>query len=79
MSMGFTEILVIVALIIIFFGSGRLRNLGSDIGGFIKGLRSSLREAEELPEAKSGQGEAGSHSGRVIEGEVAPKSEKPKS
>lgn len=69
MSFGFTEILVVVALIIIFFGSGRLRNLGSDIGGFIKGLRSSLREVEELPESKPKQTDTTAEGGRVIDAE----------
>ena len=69
MSFGFTEILVVVALIIIFFGSGRLRNLGSDIGGFIKGLRSSLREVDELPESRPKSSEQIDQGGRVIDAE----------
>jgi len=77
MSFGFTEILVVVALIIIFFGSGRLRHLGSDIGGFIKGLRSSLREADELPDPKGAGPEASSQEGRVIDAEASTDSDKP--
>jgi len=42
MSFGTTELLVIFAILVLIFGSRRLRNLGSDLGNAIRGFRSSL-------------------------------------
>ena len=40
------ELLVILAIVILIFGGKRLKNLGSDLGGAIKGFKSSVKEAE---------------------------------
>lgn len=47
--MGFSipHLLVVLAIVIVVFGTKRLRNLGSDLGGAIKGFRSALKDGEE--------------------------------
>ena len=40
------ELLVILATVILIFGGKRLKNLGSDLGGAIKGFKSSVKDAE---------------------------------
>jgi sec-independent protein translocase protein TatA len=47
--MGFsvTHLLVVLAIVTVIFGTKRLRNIGSDLGGAIKGFRSALQEGEE--------------------------------
>ena len=40
------ELLVILAIVILIFGGKRLKNLGSDLGGSIKGFKSSVKDAE---------------------------------
>ena len=40
------ELLVILAIVILIFGGKRLKNLGSDLGGAIKGFKSSVKDAE---------------------------------
>ena len=40
------ELLVILAIVILIFGGKRLKNLGSYLGGAIKGFKSSVKEAE---------------------------------
>ena len=40
------EIVIILAIVIIIFGGKRLKNLGSDLGGAIKGFKSSVKDAE---------------------------------
>ena len=42
MHLGIVELLIILAIVILVFGTGRLRNLGSDLGGAIRGLRRAL-------------------------------------
>ena len=40
------ELVIILAIVILIFGAKRLKNLGSDLGGAIKGFKSSVKEAE---------------------------------
>lgn len=47
--MGFSipHLLVVLAIAVLVFGTKRLRNLGEDLGGAIKGFRKALKEGEE--------------------------------
>ncbi len=62
---GLTELLVILAIVLLIFGPKRLKNIGSDIGNAIKGFRSAMTDDEQKADA-----EADPDPG-VIEGEVA--------
>ena len=42
-------VLVIVALI---FGTKKLRNMGEDLGGAVKGFKKGMKDAQEDPPAK---------------------------
>lgn len=60
MRLGIWELLLILAIVLLLFGTKKLKTLGTDLGGAIKGFRGALREGEE---------EAAKASGRVIDGE----------
>ncbi|MGR8935432.1 MAG: twin-arginine translocase TatA/TatE family subunit [Gammaproteobacteria bacterium] len=62
MGIGISELLVILAIVILVFGTKRLRSLGSDLGAAIKSFRSAVKEGEEegkLPAGKNETAEAG--------------------
>ena len=40
------DLVIILAIVILIFGGKRLKNLGSDLGGAIKGFKSSVKDAE---------------------------------
>ena len=40
------ELIIILAIVILIYGGKRLKNLGSDLGGAIKGFKSSVKDAE---------------------------------
>jgi len=42
-----TQLLIILAIIVVLFGTKRLRNLGGDLGGAIKGFRSAMKDSEK--------------------------------
>jgi sec-independent protein translocase protein TatA len=44
------ELVIILAIVILIFGGKRLKNLGSDLGGAIKGFKSSVKDAESEEE-----------------------------
>ena len=52
MRLGFGEILVILALALLFFGPSKLPQLGASLGQAIKGFKKGLNEAEEPEEKK---------------------------
>lgn len=41
------QLLIILAIVLLLFGTKRLSSLGSDLGGAIKGFRKSLNSEEE--------------------------------
>ncbi len=64
-GLGMTELLVILAIVLLIFGPKRLKNIGSDLGNAIKGFRKAVTEDEE-PKQQTEE--------RVIEGEAQPNS-----
>ena len=51
------ELIIILVIVLLIFGGKRLKNIGNDLGGAIKGFRSSMKESEskdkdEVIEAK---------------------------
>ena len=60
-GLGMTELLVILAIVLLIFGPKRLKNIGSDLGGAIKGFRNAVAEDEE----KTSESQA-----KIIEGET---------
>ncbi len=44
---GITELLVILAIVVLLFGTRKLKNMGGDIGGAIKSFRKSLKDDSE--------------------------------
>ena len=48
-GLGMPEILIIMVVVLIIFGAGRLPEIGGAIGKGIRGFRRSMTEVEELP------------------------------
>lgn len=41
-----SSLLVILVIVLLLFGTKRLRTIGSDLGGALKGFREAMREGE---------------------------------
>ncbi len=65
MGFGIKELLVILVIVALLFGTKKLKNIGSDLGGAIKGFRTSVTDEDEAKAALEKEEEAG----EVIEGE----------
>ena len=59
--------LIVLVVVVLIFGTKKLRNLGTDLGGAVKGFKEGMKSAEDgaQPTAKIEQ-----ESGQTIEGEV---------
>ncbi|MCB1646117.1 MAG: twin-arginine translocase TatA/TatE family subunit [Pseudomonadales bacterium] len=42
MSFGITELLIILVIVVLLFGTTKLKNIGNDLGGAIKGFRNAM-------------------------------------
>jgi sec-independent protein translocase protein TatA len=51
-SLGPTELLIILAIIVLLFGASRLPQLGKALGDTVKSFRQSTKGDEALPEEK---------------------------
>jgi sec-independent protein translocase protein TatA len=50
-GLSLTHWLIVLVVVVLIFGTGKLRNLGKDLGGAIKGFKEGMREggSEETP------------------------------
>jgi len=71
MGISIWQLLIILAIVLVLFGAKRLRNLGGDLGGAIKGFRQAMKE-EDQPKGDEDKLED-KVGGRVIDGEVTSK------
>jgi TatA/E family protein of Tat protein translocase len=51
-GISLTEILIILAIVVLLFGTGKLSRIGSDLGAAIRGFRSALKDDTREPPAK---------------------------
>ena len=60
--------LIVLLVVVLIFGTKKLRNLGSDLGGAVRGFKDGMRsEEDKSAEARS---EIPPSAGQTIEGEV---------
>ena len=41
------QLLIVLVIVLLLFGTKKLRNMGGDLGGAIKGFRSSIKEVKD--------------------------------
>lgn len=59
MGLGIWELVLILVIVLVIFGTKRLRNIGGDLGGAIRSFRGAMSESEDKAE-----------SGRTIDAEA---------
>ncbi|HMM47365.1 MAG TPA: Sec-independent protein translocase subunit TatA [Thiobacillaceae bacterium] len=59
--------LIVLIVVLLIFGTKKLRNIGSDLGGAVKGFKEGMKE--DAPKI----GEKSEESGRTIDAEVKDK------
>ena len=61
--------LIVLVVVLLIFGTKKLRNIGSDLGGAVKGFKEGMKSSEA--DAPAGSGEPPSQvTGRTIDAEV---------
>ncbi len=76
-GIGIPELLVILVIVVLLFGTKKLKGLGGDLGGAIKSFRSAMREAD-ADESKTPKAVEKPDNGQTYDGEVVSKTENDK-
>lgn len=58
------QLLIILIIVMVLFGTKKLRNIGSDLGGAVKGFKDAMKDGEREQEEQQQK--------RVIEGKAKP-------
>lgn len=66
--------LIVLVIVMLVFGTKKLRNIGSDLGGAVRGFKDGMRDAEKPGEGTPPQQQAQQIGGQTIEGEIKEKS-----
>ena len=64
------QLIIVLVIIVLIFGTKKLRNMGSDLGGAMKSFKSAINEKDEEIEKDEEKSE-----GRIIEGSATTESQ----
>ena len=67
-SMSWIHWLILLVIVLLIFGTKKLRNIGADLGGAVKGFKDGMRGSEE-EKSTPPAGEITSK-GSTVEGEI---------
>ncbi len=63
--------LIVLIIVLLIFGTKKLRNIGADLGGAVRGFKEGLRESSDQPPSN----QPPQVTNRTIEGEVKEKTQ----
>ncbi len=67
-SMSIWHWLIVLLVVVLIFGTKKLRNIGEDLGGAVKGFKDGMKSEEEAHKQVT-------HDGKTIEGEAKEKTQ----
>ncbi len=71
MGIGIKELIVILVIVMLVFGTKKIKGIGSDVGGWIRDFRKAMKDGnEETPVVDMNAAK------RVLDGEVVTSGEK---
>jgi sec-independent protein translocase protein TatA len=62
--------LIVLLVVVLIFGTKKLRNMGADLGGAVKGFKEGMKSSEEAAAETPPVEPPAQVAGRTIEGEV---------
>jgi sec-independent protein translocase protein TatA len=63
--------LIVLVIVMLIFGTKKLRNIGADLGGAVRGFKDGMREGGD----KAAEGATPQVTGKTVEGEIKSKTE----
>lgn len=72
MGFGASELLILLIIVALLFGTKKLRNMGGDLGSAVKSFKSAMKDPEKKEPLNDSTQESQGH---IIEGEVETQNE----
>ncbi|NLF53578.1 MAG: Sec-independent protein translocase subunit TatA [Thauera phenolivorans] len=69
--------LIVLVIVLLVFGTKKLRNIGSDLGGAVKGFKDGMKEADASADSAASQQKISG--GQTIDGEAREKADQNRS
>jgi len=69
---GITHWVILLIIVLVIFGTKKLRNMGADLGGAVRGFKDGMRETGDKA---ADTGATAQVTGKTVEGEVKSKTE----
>ena len=69
MGISIWQLVIVLGIVVLLFGTKKLRNIGSDIGGAVKGFKGAMKDGAAAPKEDSAKLDQKEES-TIIEGEV---------
>ncbi len=57
MSFGITELIIVLVIVLLLFGTSKLKSLGNDLGSAIKGFRTAVSDEDDVKSVTNGSEE----------------------
>ena len=64
--------LIVLVIVMLIFGTKKLRNMGADLGGAVRGFKDGMRESGDKPADSAAQPQV---TGKTVDGEVKGRTE----
>jgi sec-independent protein translocase protein TatA len=71
MGFGIKELVVILIIVVLVFGTKKIKNIGGDVGGWIRDFRKAMKD-----DTSAGDDTPAADNHRVIEGEARAEKER---
>lgn len=74
MGISLQQLLIVLVIVALIFGTKRLRNIGSDLGKSVRDFKDAMGREEDTKDTESPSGEPknlGAERGTTVEGEVS--------
>ena len=73
---GITHWVILLIIVLVIFGTKKLRNMGADLGGAVRGFKDGMREnSDKAAESSNVNSATPQVAGKTVEGEVKSKTE----
>jgi sec-independent protein translocase protein TatA len=67
--------LIVLVIVMLVFGTKKLRNIGADLGGAVRGFKDGMQTGEKAADTGAGSPNSAQVTGKTVEGEVKAKTE----
>lgn len=65
MGLSTTHLIIFLVIIVLIFGTKKLKNIGSDLGGAVKGFKDGMRDGDKTAAAAADAGANPAAAGQV--------------